>query len=72
MDELQQWDIVQVSPESDVRDEFKGKIAIVDEPRTWGCIAYVHTFEGRAFIRLRSDQFQKVGTLAWVPQDSSS
>lgn len=62
-------DVIQISPESDVRDEFKGKLALVDEVKGWGVVAFVQTFEGRAYIRLMWNQFEYIGAAPFLPSD---
>lgn len=62
-------DVIQISPESDVREEFKGQIAFVDEVKGWGVVAIVRTFEGRAYIRLTWNQFEYVGVAPFLPSD---
>lgn len=68
---MAQFSVIQIDPNSEVRKEFKGKLAVVDEIKTWGCIAYVETFTGRAYIRLQAEQYDYIGELAWIPTDES-
>lgn len=62
-------DVIQISPESDVNPVFGGKLALVEEVRGWGVVAFVDTFEGKAYIRLRSDQFERIGLAPFLPPD---
>jgi hypothetical protein len=64
--DVAEYDVIQISPEVDVNPVFKGKVAIVDEPRTWGCIAYVETFTGRAYVRLQQGTYKRLGKLEWI------
>lgn len=66
---MQAGDVIQISPDSDVREEFKGKLAMVDEVKNWGIVAFVATFNGRAYIRLPWHQFEYVGQAPFVPED---
>ena len=69
---VQIGDVIQISPESDVKPQFWGKLAMVDEPKAWGVVAFVDTFDGRAYIRLSWQQFEYVGKAPFVPGPTDS
>lgn len=63
-------DIVQISPEVDHQGGFwAGNLLVVTEVHEWGVQGFCRGTEGYAYIRLKFDQIEKVGRLAWVPED---
>lgn len=62
---LEKDEIVQIVPSH----KWGGCLAVVDEPKSFGCQAYVtiptaDESSARAYIRLNWDEFEKVGTKA--------
>jgi hypothetical protein len=71
--ELEPGDVVQISPETFGNKAFAGCMAIVTEPKSFGCQGYVQmvgeTREqhgGQTFIRLNWDDIEFVGHAVWV------
>lgn len=67
---LDQYDIIQIVPDH----KWGGCLAVVDEPKSFGCQAYV-TIPGpngkasEAYIRLNWNEFEPIGAKAvFVPQ----
>lgn len=71
MESLESGDIIQITDET---HHWFPVIAVVDEPKAWGCLAYVLTPTGNepgsraatAYIRLKSDQFERTGGKAVI------
>ena len=58
-------DVVQVDPEV---DRFGGCLVIVTELKAFGVQGFVEVpAEGRAFIRLKWDQIERIGQAVWAP-----
>lgn len=67
--EVQVNDIVQISPEVNHHDGFwAGNLLVVTEVESWGVQGYCRTPEGYAYMRLKTDQYEKVGTLVWASE----
>lgn len=67
---LAKYDLIQINPlDLTVHEKFRNKVAIVDKVTSFGCQAYVDTFEGQAFIRLNHVQFTRVGALTWITNE---
>lgn len=73
---IERWDVVQINPESDVNPLFGGFIAIVYSVHTWGIVALIYTFQvkektvaGIHTIRLKHNQYVKVGPATFLPVD---
>lgn len=59
MEELKRGSIIQAN--ENARD-WCGTVLIVDEVKSWGVQAFVHVpFQGDAYIRLKSDQYDILG-----------
>lgn len=58
--EIQEGDIVQVSPE---REVFGGCMVVVTEVKAWGIQGYVQSagVPGQQYIRLKTDEFEGTG-----------
>ena len=57
-------DIVQISLEINHHDGFwAGNLLIVTKVESWGVQGYCRTEGGNAYIRLKTGQFEKVGSL---------
>lgn len=69
---MNKLDVIQIKPDAGINQVFHGKLAIVDEVKSWGCIAYVETFEGKAYIRLSSGTYEVIGSLIWVPMEEGT
>lgn len=67
-------DIVQINPTGHTSNFWPGNLLVVTEVMPWGVQGYCRTEQGRAYKRLKFDQIEKVGTLAWVdaPADASA
>lgn len=61
--------VIQISPEADVLDVFKAKLAIVEEVKGFGVVAYVMFQAGNAYNRLTWDQFEVIGMAVWVKEE---
>jgi hypothetical protein len=61
---LEKDEIIQIVPSH----KWGGCLAVVDEPKSFGCQAYVTVPDaessGRAYIRLNWDEFEKLGIKA--------
>lgn len=75
-EKLEPGDVIQINPEKNPNPLFAGLLAMVDEVKPWGCIAFVHTFavgrdegSGRAYIRLQIGDFARIGPAPFVPYD---
>lgn len=62
-------DVIQVAPVETVKQVFYGKLAIVDDVRSWGIKCHIDTFEGQAHLRLAWGTFEVIGPAAFVPND---
>lgn len=63
---LLRGDIIQVTKEN---DPWRGCILMVDEPKSFGCQAFVKIpGRGEAYIRLEWGEFEKVGNAVLVPE----
>jgi hypothetical protein len=69
--ELHRYDIIQIVP----THKWGGCLAVVDEPKSWGCQAYVSipsndgTPPGQAYIRLQCGEYEVTGARVWfTPQ----
>lgn len=59
-------DIVQINPMGHESNFWPGNLLVVTEVMPWGVQGYCRTEQGRAYLRLKHEQFEKVGRLAWV------
>ena len=60
-------DVVQISPEVNHHDGFwAGNLLIVTDVRDWGVIGYCRTQDGKAFLRLKNGEYEKIGSLSWI------
>lgn len=62
---LESDDVIQIVP----NHKWGGCIAVVDDPRDWGCVAYVTVPSndgktGPAYIRLKNEEFIPLGIKA--------
>lgn len=72
---LNPGDVVQISPEN--AHQFGGMLCVVTEPKHFGCQGYLMHYadfeacrvipSGKAFVRLKFDDMEYVGTLTWEP-----
>jgi len=64
-------DVVQISPEVDHHDGFwAGNLLVVTEVFSWGVQGYCRATDGKAFLRLNFQQFEKIGQLVWIEESS--
>jgi hypothetical protein len=67
--------VVQINPECKVNPMFGGCMMIVTELKGWGVMGFVQALGedmkvgGRAYIRLKWEEIEWVGTAPWVPAD---
>lgn len=66
---IDKGDVIQIWPNIEKAPKFAGKLAIVEEVRQWGVVAFVDTFEGKAYIRLTWTDFIRVGAAPFLPGD---
>lgn len=72
MKQVEPGDIIQVTPQCQ-NQAFHGCLAVVDESKSFGCVAFVQALGtrdapgGRAYIRLRFDEYEPVGAKAPHP-----
>ena len=62
-------DVVQLKSDDSIREEFRGKLMIIEDPKPWGAQGYVDTFEGRAYFRANTEQMEYVGKLPIPPEN---
>lgn len=63
-------DVIQIVPcIPGIKPGFGGKLALVEEVKGWGVIAFVDTFEGRAYVRLTWEAFARIGAALFLPED---
>lgn len=70
LNHLEKDDLIQIVP----THKWGGCIAVVDEPKSFGCQAYVtipgHESSSEAYIRLTWDEFEPLGAKAiFVPEN---
>lgn len=63
---MEKGTVIQISPETQVRDGFKGLFAVVSEVREWGVIAYCPLDKGIAWVRINNGDFVIIGTAEWM------
>lgn len=77
LEQAQVGDVIQIEPAATVKPPFHYKLAIVDEVKGWGVIAYVMTFtdatpsgggvkNGAAYVRLPYGTFTIIGTAVYM------
>lgn len=60
---IEENDVVQIVPEHD----WSGCYVTVTEVKTWGIQGFVQIpKQGQAFIRLRNDEFEKIGEASFI------
>lgn len=64
--------VVQIAPDESTKQPFHGKLAFVDEIKSWGCVLRVESFlsdgrTGNAYIRLEWGKFEYIGAPAFMP-----
>ena len=69
MIEIQRGDVIQIAPGSTAKPVFGGKLAFVEEVKSWGVVAFVDTFTGRAYVRLPWNTFERIGEAVFLPSD---
>lgn len=60
-------DVIQIDPAYDNKG-FGGCLAIVSEPKNFGCQCYVRipgTDGGEAYVRINSEHFERIGHAMW-------
>lgn len=70
-------DILQISPE---HEKYPGFLVVVTDPKSWGAQGYLMhycdfdavRYKDKAYVRVRTDQVHKCGTIEWLYVDSSS
>lgn len=74
--DIEVHDLVQICPE----DQWGGMLLAVTEVYSWGVQGYVYSdvnfeavrFKGRAYRRLKWDDFEIVGCFEWVKKEEES
>lgn len=71
---LNKGDIVQLSPDH----KFACDLIVVTEPKEWGCQGFLASpylidgltrYKGRAFLRVKFEEFELVGKCAWMSEE---
>lgn len=73
--ELKFGDILQLDPNV---EDFGGMLLVVTDPKEWGAQGYLmsaytfeaYKFDGRAFLRVKFEDVEYCGHLAWVELSS--
>ena len=62
-------DVIQISPTANVNKALCGRLAFVDEVKSWGITAGVEDLNGSgvAYVRLEKGTFSYIGQPKWVP-----
>lgn len=63
---VKKGDVIQIRPSLDVKEPFHCKLAIVDEVKAWGVVAYIDSFQGAAWVRLIWTSFDVIGEAVFV------
>lgn len=74
--ELRPGAVVQLNPEH----KFGGMLLVVKEPKAFGCQGYLLSpynfeavrFKGKAFIRVKWEEMEYVGTLHWIEDNQDT
>ena len=73
--ELKIGDVVQLKPDH----KFGGMLVAVTEPKEWGCQGYLMSqfnfeavrFKGVAYVRPKFDDFEYVGKIQWIYENTN-
>lgn len=75
--ELNEGDILQISPDGKYKDKFGGMLIVVSEPKCFGCQGYIMApcdiqsvkFNGRTYLRVPFEEMEYIGHLEWILKD---
>ena len=71
---LQKGDIVQINPS--YHETLGACLMVVTDPKPWGAMGYVTVPQqggaGRAYIRVPTEAFVRVGQVIWLPEDEAA
>lgn len=61
MSALEKGDVIHIHEDAKCHKSLQGKVANVDEVKSFGCVAYVILpYEEKAYVRLRREDFTQV------------
>ena len=75
MSEVEAGDILQLNPDHEFGAE---TFLVVTEPKEWGAQGYILSpyiienlvrYKGKAYLRVKNGEFEKVGRLTWIRKD---
>lgn len=69
MSDIRVGDIVQIKPETHRMHFFRAQLIIVTEVKTWGIQGYSQAENGQAFVRVKTEDFYRVGRAKLIADD---